>query len=386
MSREPISEKVKRRLYAESMGRCMNPSCQKELFSSHGDIIEKAHIVPYCKTVDNSYENLVILCPNCHKDFDKNAAFSPEEVKEWKNIRSAELERFFSRQFASFDELKAEVVPLLLENRLFYEKYYLQDKKELWEKIEPKIIINNQKLSRLLSANLSLFQQHPEKAYSNQECVSEFLLHVQEFETTRADEEKTRSVLFPEAIDSIFGISPVHESFFPSTEALESLIRKLNRKGKFDGIQLGVDNPYFTMIDNGKLCTVFLDDTPQIRQLYFDYGCFRKAGVRLDSLNYALKFLRRKRLYYSFPLNDCLREIELNGIHFIFVYEYCLSKASLLHRAPEENSVLVNLHNWNGASCISREAYAEAEKMNVTLLTMDAFYEYISDIKGKENS
>lgn len=44
MSRKPIEENVKRRLFAESMGRCMNPNCRKELFESCGDIIEKAHI------------------------------------------------------------------------------------------------------------------------------------------------------------------------------------------------------------------------------------------------------------------------------------------------------------------------------------------------------
>ena len=33
MDRTTISENVKRRLYAESMGRCMNPDCKKELFS-----------------------------------------------------------------------------------------------------------------------------------------------------------------------------------------------------------------------------------------------------------------------------------------------------------------------------------------------------------------
>ena len=32
MSRENIDENTKRRLYAESMGRCMNPDCQIELF------------------------------------------------------------------------------------------------------------------------------------------------------------------------------------------------------------------------------------------------------------------------------------------------------------------------------------------------------------------
>ena len=32
MNSRYIEENVKRRLYAESMGRCMNPNCQKELF------------------------------------------------------------------------------------------------------------------------------------------------------------------------------------------------------------------------------------------------------------------------------------------------------------------------------------------------------------------
>ena len=61
-----IPENVERRLYAESMGRCMNPDCRKELFCLQGDIIERAHIDPYCQTADNSFENLVVLCPNCH--------------------------------------------------------------------------------------------------------------------------------------------------------------------------------------------------------------------------------------------------------------------------------------------------------------------------------
>ena len=48
MSGRYIAENVKKRLYAESMGRCMNPECQHNLFSENGDILEKAHIDPYC--------------------------------------------------------------------------------------------------------------------------------------------------------------------------------------------------------------------------------------------------------------------------------------------------------------------------------------------------
>lgn len=84
MGREAISENIKRRLYAESMGRCMNPECQCELFSGDGDIMEKAHIIPYCETADNSFENLVILCPTCHTKYDKNNLFNAEQVKGWK--------------------------------------------------------------------------------------------------------------------------------------------------------------------------------------------------------------------------------------------------------------------------------------------------------------
>ena len=64
----------------------------------------------------------------------------------------------------------------------------------------------------------------------------------------------------------------------------------------------------------------------------------------------------------------------------IFVYDYCLSDVALRTMCPEKGSVIVNLHNWNGHSCISNEAYKTAEQMAVTLLTMDAFYGYIDEI------
>ena len=79
MDRISISENVKRRLFAESMGKCMNPACEKDLFIGDGDIVERAHIIPYCKTADNAFENLIILCPNCHTQFDKGLSFSEEE-------------------------------------------------------------------------------------------------------------------------------------------------------------------------------------------------------------------------------------------------------------------------------------------------------------------
>lgn len=174
MNREKVSENVKRRLYAESMGRCMNPNCREDLFIGGGDIAEKAHITPYCETADNSYENLIILCPNCHKAFDKNSAFNPEEVKNWKQIRKEELEDFFSIEYATFDELKREAEPLLLENKMVYENYYLGDNKKLWNKFEAKILVNNRKLKNLFTNNLDLIQKHINRTYSNLEYIYQF--------------------------------------------------------------------------------------------------------------------------------------------------------------------------------------------------------------------
>ena len=382
MSSRYINENIKRKLYAESMGYCMNPNCRCELFKDvGGEITEKAHIDPYCKTADNSFENLVLLCPNCHTNFDKNNAFTQEEVLGWKKKRQDELRKFFEKKFATFEELKKAVVPLLMDNKMIYENYY-QNNKALWDKFEPFILINNRKLKQIFAANLNLIQWSQDDCYSNLKCIQVFMKHVDEFEITRGDQDKNREILFPAKINSIFGIEPVEDSFMPSVEALELLIEKLKEQGRFIGIQMGLARPYILMSENDEIEKVFLDDTPRIRQIYYNYKCFEKAKVRLKSLNFALKYIRNKNVSFKFYYDENLREICVNDqIKMIFIYEYCLGKARLMEMMPEENSVIVNLHNWNGESCISKEAYESAERMNVKLLTMDAFYEYIRQIK-----
>lgn len=381
MSREEIRKNVERKLYAESMGRCMNPDCQEELFKDNGDIIEKAHIIPYCDTADNSFKNLIVLCPNCHTNYDKNNSFSSEQVKSWKQIRKDEFDRLFSKKYATFDDLSSEVVPLLLENKTIYENYYVDDKKELWNKFEGKILANNRKLSKMLKQNLNLIQRHPIESYSNLKFVYSFLAHIEEFESTRLEEEKNRHILFPREINSIFGISPVRDSILPSVESLEALIKELNDQDKFECIVMGNDDPYILLSEEGKSVKIFLHDTPILRQLYFNYNCFRTVKVRLESLNFALKYINSRKISFKFLNSNNLREVLVNGIKIIFIYEYCLSKVELMQLSPEVNCVIVNLHNWNGRSCISKEAYDLSNKMSVTLLTMDDFYGYINELK-----
>ncbi|MDY6034529.1 MAG: HNH endonuclease signature motif containing protein [Bulleidia sp.] len=378
MNRKAISENVKRRLWAESMGRCMNPDCRAELFIKNSDIMEKAHIGAYYETEDNSYENLIVLCPNCHKKFDKTGFIDENIVKQWKEIRRNELEKFFSVELSSFDQLKEKVVPFLSENYSIYKSYYLSGNKSLWDKFEPQILSNNEKLKLLFENNRTLFQQHSYKEYSNLELIQKFITHVDEFKITRDDGEKLREVLFPQEINSIFGIMPVTDYILPSTESMEELIKVLRKENLIDEVMLGIDRPYILLKNREK---IFMDDTPRVRQLYYDNSCFRKTGVRLESLNFALKYLRSRNINFTYVNQDSLREIKVNDINIVFVYEYCLSRTFLSSMSPKPNYVIVNLHNWNGSCCISREALNLADNFEVKLLTMDEFYGYINEIK-----
>lgn len=381
--RRSINANVERRIYAESMGICMNPECKVELFKEGGDIMEKAHIIPYCDTKDNSFENLIILCPNCHTNFDKNNAFSTECVKMWKKLREDEFKRFFSKEYDKFEDLKSEVVPLLLQNQAIFENYYLEAKRGLWDSFEANILSNNGIIRSILKQNTKLIQNHSVENFSNLAIVQKFLLHIDEFEATRLSKEKLRHVLFPVEINSLFGIEPLEGDFLPSVESIECLIVTLQNKGQFENIVLGVDKPYIYIKNNGNSEKIYLNDTPKLRQMYYDNNCFRSTDVRFDSLNYALKIIKSRGLKFDFGDIKSLKEIIVNGVKIVFLYKYCLSKVELLQLSPEEECVILNLHNWNGASCISAEAYELAREMKVTLLTMDEFYGYINSIKNK---
>lgn len=376
-----ISDHVKRKLYAESMGKCMNPNCWEELIKVNGDIMEKAHIIPFCDTLDNSFENLVILCPNCHTDFDKNSTFTPGDIKGWKQIRKQELDRFFCRKYANFDEMRKNVAPLLLENKCIYEQYYCNDKKELWNKFQYKILSNNKELREMLINNFELIQYHPNKDYSNLELVNLFLTHIDEFEISRLEEKKLRQVLFPLEINSMFGVSPVKHFTMPSVELLEELISVLQDKGKFISIGIGNANPYIELNEDRGSVKVYLSDTPRLRQFYFDYKCLAKSEVRLESLNFALKYINSKGVRLQILNCNNLREVLVNNVKMIFIYKYCLSKVELEVLSPEANSVIVNLHNWNDRYCISNEAYDFSKIIGVHLLTMEDFYKYINAIQ-----
>lgn len=281
MGRRYISVNVERRLWTESMGKCMNPDCQADLFTENTDIIEKAHINAYSVSEDNSFENLVILCPNCHKKFDKAHLITSFDIREWKRIRREVIAQIFERKYSSFDEMKRIVKEILLVNKEIYEDYYVRNNKAQWNVFEKKILINNEKLKTIFTQNLYLMQDSKIEEYSNVTVVRKFIQYVNEFKYSRGNAEKERVILFPEELNSIFGITPIRDYMLPMTESLESLLEALHNKGLKASVELGIQQPYLKILQNDVVDYIYLDDVPRIRQMYYDNESFRPTKVRL---------------------------------------------------------------------------------------------------------
>ena len=92
MNRDVVPTDVKRAVLVEAGHRCAIPTCR-------ATTTEIAHIVPWAETQDNSFENLIALCPNCHTRFDQKKEIDRASIKMYKhnlgilNNRYGEFER-----------------------------------------------------------------------------------------------------------------------------------------------------------------------------------------------------------------------------------------------------------------------------------------------------
>jgi len=62
--RSLIPAELRRRVLVEAGHRCAIPTCR------HIDV-DVHHIVPYEQCKKHEYENLIALCPNCHRRADR---------------------------------------------------------------------------------------------------------------------------------------------------------------------------------------------------------------------------------------------------------------------------------------------------------------------------
>jgi hypothetical protein len=218
-----ISDSDYKLLWGRAAGICSNPECREDLTvilekGKSYNVGEMAHMIAKSadgprgsgSKEDNSYDNLILLCPTCHTRIDK----APDEypvgmLREWKAAHEKEIRsRGGEAKFESLNDLKIAVRKLLAEN------------KALWSALGPKsqtalsnpdsnlhsvwtlrkldtIIPNNHRIINLINGNTDLL------SVSQSQAFSKFKIHAGAFERhqfERLDQYPT----FPEEFEREF--------------------------------------------------------------------------------------------------------------------------------------------------------------------------------------
>lgn len=223
-----IAEKVKRKLWAASGGFCVKPDCHAELFSffENGElsnIEELAHIIG--QKIDgprgndemplnerDEFENIVLLCPTCHRLVDKNPRIFPASmIIEWKQNHLQSIKSLFTGQkFKTREEIRNYLEPLFSENKLIFNTYgpYSQNAKVdplstelMWNRLAiQKILPNNRKIENTIEINKHLLSGNEYDKFIK------FKLHREGFEYNKISGDVNATVpTFPENFERIFG-------------------------------------------------------------------------------------------------------------------------------------------------------------------------------------
>ena len=215
-----ITERVKRLLWARSGGFCQNPSCQKDFFIFFADgtitsMEELAHIIAQSNKgprsderinaeLKDDYENIILLCPNCHTLVDKNPEQYPVEIlKEWEKNHEQSIKDLFEVPiYQDRNSLRIEIHKILLENNQIFQAYgpysrhsnsLLTDAQKAWIRyVHLKILPNNRKIVQLLSKNIHLLTEEEKLIFEK------FKIHQEAFEYNHVSGDKNSSApLFP---------------------------------------------------------------------------------------------------------------------------------------------------------------------------------------------
>ncbi len=142
-----ISDSDTKLLWARAAGICSNPDCRADLtvILTTGDsfnIGEMAHVMAHRPGGPrgaegggpDTYDNLILLCPTCHRRVDKAppGQYSIEKLHHWKAKHEENIRNLGSElRFSSAQALKNYVSRLLVENR------------NLWQQLGPESLTAN---------------------------------------------------------------------------------------------------------------------------------------------------------------------------------------------------------------------------------------------------
>lgn len=221
-----ISDNDTKLLWGKAAGICSNPSCKEDLTailmqSGSYNVGEMAHIIARSEKGprgvsgggSDSYENLILLCPTCHRHIDKSpdGTFSVDLLHKWKQDHESSIRSKGSEmKFEKVPELKTQVSRLLLENEMIWKEFGPESKVakedsgsnsyQIWNlrKLDT-IIPNNQKIVNMIESNVALLSS---------DAYREYLLfknHVTSFEAnqhSRLDKYTT----FPKSFGEVFSV------------------------------------------------------------------------------------------------------------------------------------------------------------------------------------
>ncbi len=216
---------TKLRLFAGSAGFCQNPGCLQRLFVETGagniHIAEMAHVFSASDTGPRAneeltpeqrgaYENLILLCANCHTTIDKAEEGFPDDlILEWKRDHTVKIGNVFGvATCESRVDAKALVEPILRENGTIFEIYgpmgehRFNPESEMpshWlRKIRSNILPNNRKILAISDANR--VHMTPDELST----LEMYRQHVDDFESKHIGEYKVGGIQFPAAMSNIF--------------------------------------------------------------------------------------------------------------------------------------------------------------------------------------
>jgi len=216
---------TQRRLFAASAGYCQNPGCTNELFIEVGGesihIAEMAHVFAasdggprsnpkMSKAERGSFENLIVLCANCHTRVDKAPAAFPDALMlGWKREHSNKLASLFgANALETRADARQAIEPLLVQNYAIFQQYGPHTEisfdpesgsADVWKrKVLTQILPTNRRILTILDTNRRLLTM--EEAV----ITERFRQHIDDTEAFHIEGIKEDASQFPVDIENMF--------------------------------------------------------------------------------------------------------------------------------------------------------------------------------------
>jgi hypothetical protein len=220
--RDKIPRNVERQLWGEAGGHCANPDCRTFLVISAPSgravsIGEMAHVIAWSpagprgeergldERVDRA-ENLLLLCPACHKMVDDvSEDFPANMLVGWRDSRRSAIRLVAGApRLPSRAEVVAAIGPLLRANRAVHAQYGpeseaardpLSDAATTWRREAIRVIIpNNRRILEIAATNDDCLDT------DDRDVVARFKVHAEAFEYNQVGGSDPNAPTFPRAM------------------------------------------------------------------------------------------------------------------------------------------------------------------------------------------